>query len=618
PLQQSEILSQVRNQDIKLLYIAPERLFSRDGEFMNILKSSGISLIAIDEAHCISQWGHDFRPEYLKLGALKDSFPDTPVIALTATADKLTRKDILEKLNLKNPETFVSSFNRENIHYYIEPKQKSYARLLEFLDNRRDDSGIIYSLSRKSTEELAGKLEHDGFSAKPYHAGLERETRARHQELFIKDKVNIIVATIAFGMGIDKSNVRYVVHMNLPKNIESYYQETGRAGRDGLKSDALLFYSKGDLMMLKDFARVDDNAEQSNIMLEKLDKMGDLCEAVACRRKFILNYFDEDHDGQCASCDVCLSDYEEIDGTVIAQKALSAVARLKESYGASYVVNFLRGSKSKKIPDWQKEIKTYGVGTGHTKEEWEGYLRDLVNRGYLALNGGSYPTLTLTGRSWNILKGREKIRFLKAVNRRQTGSEEAYEKDLFNRLKTVRAAIAEKENTASFVIFSDATLVDLATWLPQQMDELNHIKGFGETKINRYGQAFLNEITDFCRENGLPSRFKKLRFRKKAERSSGGRSPTRLESLKLFREGNSASEIAGQRGLGLSTIESHLGWFVGEGELRVEDLVPAEKIAPIREAIAAHGWSVLRPLKDALGDGFTYGEIKAVVEDEKR
>ncbi|MEX1120972.1 MAG: RecQ family ATP-dependent DNA helicase, partial [Balneolales bacterium] len=223
PGQQSQVMRLVRNKEIKLLYMAPERLFARDSEFMEVLKSSGISLIAIDEAHCISQWGHDFRPEYLKLGALKDKFPDTPVIALTATADKLTRKDILEKLNLKKPKTFVSSFNRENIHYYIEPKKDSYARLLEFLEKHNDESGIIYSLSRKSTEALATKLVHDGFSAKPYNAGLDRETRARHQELFIKDKVKIIVATIAFGMGIDKSNVRYVVHMNLPKNIESYY-----------------------------------------------------------------------------------------------------------------------------------------------------------------------------------------------------------------------------------------------------------------------------------------------------------------------------------------------------------------------------------------------------------
>ena len=618
PGQQGQVMRLVRNREIKLLYIAPERLFSREAEFMEVLKSAGVSLIAIDEAHCISQWGHDFRPEYLKLGALKDKFPDIPVIALTATADKLTRKDILEKLNLKQPRTFVSSFNRENIHYFIEPKKNSYARLLAFLEERKDESGIIYALSRKSTEALAARLEQDGYSALPYNAGLDRQTRDRHQELFIKDKVKIIVATIAFGMGIDKSNVRYVVHMNLPKNIESYYQETGRAGRDGLKSDALLFFSKGDLAMLRDFATVDDNAAQSEIMLGKLDKMAYLCESVSCRRKFILNYFDEDHPGNCASCDVCLSDYEEIDGTVIAQKALSAIARLKENYGMNYIIDFLKGSRSKKIPDWQREIKTFGIGSGITKEEWTAYLNDLRIKGYLSQNGDTYPTLSLTRKSWDILKGREKINFLKAVNRRQTGTDHSYEKPLFDRLKIVRAAIAEKEDTASFVIFSDATLVELATWLPQHTDELSHIKGFGETKIHRYGQAFLDEIIEYCTEHGLKSKFRNIRFEMQAKKSSGGRSHTRLETLKLFREGNSLSEISEIRGLAVSTIENHLSWFVGEGELPVEELVPTDKIPAIRQAIQDHGYMALRPLKDALGEEFTYTEIKAVVEEVKK
>ncbi|MEX1122308.1 MAG: RQC domain-containing protein, partial [Balneolales bacterium] len=409
-------------------------------------------------------------------------------------------------------------------------------------------------------------------------------------------------------------NVRYVVHMNLPKNIESYYQETGRAGRDGLQSDALLFYSKRDLAMLKDFARVDDNEEQSKIMLDKLSQMGYLCESKTCRRKFILNYFDEEHGGNCATCDVCLSDYEEIDGTVIAQKALSAIARLKENYGMNHVIDFLKGSKTKKIPDWQREIKTYGVGSDHSREEWSSFFNDLKMKGYLDQNESNYNTLSLTGKSWNILKGKEKIRFLRAVSRRETGNGISYEKVLFDRLREVRSKVAERENTAAFIIFSDATLVELASRLPKSIEELGFIKGFGEAKIERYGQEFLGEVVDYCREFGLESQFKQKQYKQRAKKSAGGRSQTKIESLKLFKEGNSTPEIAGLRGLGVNTIEEHLSWFVGEGELSVEDLVPPQKITPIQDAIKEHGWAALRPLKDALGEDYTYGEIKAVVE----
>src|SRR5690554_3031170 len=326
--EQSSIIHQLENSQLKLLYLAPERLLGKEGKFVEYLKGLNVSLIAIDEAHCISQWGHDFRPEYLMLARLKEELPEVPVIALTATADRLTQKDILSKLALKAPQTFLSSFNRANIVYLVEPKRNSYQRLLEFLEKHQEDSGIIYALSRQSTEDLAERLTLEGYAARPYHAGLEKATKEQHQEQFLKDEVKIIVATIAFGMGIDKSNVRYVVHMDLPKNLESYYQETGRAGRDGLPSQALLFYSYADVLKLKGFATVDNNPEQTRIMLKKLDQMADYCQVRSCRRKYLLNYFDEEAPEQCGSCDVCLTDYEKIDGTVIAQKALSAVARL--------------------------------------------------------------------------------------------------------------------------------------------------------------------------------------------------------------------------------------------------------------------------------------------------
>ncbi len=301
-----DTLANLRAGKIKLLYIAPERLFSNEYDFIRVLKACNVSLFAVDEAHCVSHWGHDFRPEYLQLSVLKEHFPDTPVIALTATADALTQKDILEKLKLKNPNIFVSSFNRENIHYFIEPKKNSYDKLLEYIRDHAEDSGIVYALSRASVENIAEKLKKDGVSARPYHAGLASERRARNQDLFIKDEVKVIVATVAFGMGIDKSNVRYVVHMDLPKNIESYYQETGRAGRDGVKSEAVLFYSRGDVMKLKYMVRIDNNFEQTRVMMRKLDKMSEFCEIKTCRRKFLMNYFGEEHPGNCASCDVCL------------------------------------------------------------------------------------------------------------------------------------------------------------------------------------------------------------------------------------------------------------------------------------------------------------------------
>src|SRR6201996_2471930 len=336
PDYQQRINIRLKKGEIKLLYLAPERIFRTGSTLISFLKSLPVCLIAIDEAHCISHWGHDFRPEYLMLAGLKTEFPNIPVIALTATADKLTRKDILEKLDLKNPAQFVSSFNRANITYRIVPKKNSFNQLLAFLEERKEDSGIIYCLSRKSTEELAADLKEEGFSAEAYHAGMEHTDKARNQEAFLRDDVKIIVATIAFGMGINKSNVRYVVHVDMPKNIEGYYQETGRAGRDGLPSNALLLYSPGDVIKLKQFALVENNPEQTQIMLKKLDDMAQYCQLHACRRQFLLNYFGEDFPDKCGSCDFCMTEFKKFDGTLIAQKLLSAVARLKGRFGSNY------------------------------------------------------------------------------------------------------------------------------------------------------------------------------------------------------------------------------------------------------------------------------------------
>jgi len=615
--EQAQVMNDIRNQQIKLLFIAPEKIFINEQQFLNFLKPLNISLFAIDEAHCISQWGHDFRPEYLQLAVLKKHFPGVPIIALTATADELTRKDILEKLNLQSPKTFISSFNRANIYYYIEPKRNWFAYLLNYLKKHKEDSGIIYCLSRASTESLANDLTENGFSAKPYHAGLEKQLRDQHQDLFIKDKVKIIVATIAFGLGIDKSNVRFVFHVDLPKNIESYYQETGRAGRDGIKSDAILFYGRGDLVKLKKFCEIENNPAQSKIMLEKLNKMARLCETQTCRRKFMMNYFGEEYPNYCGSCDVCLSKYEKFDGTIVAQKALSAVARLDQRYGVNFVIDFLRGSKSEKIMDWQMQLKTYGVGSDYSKEEWRQYLNDLIVMGYLHQEEGQYPILKLTEKSKAVLKGEEKVMLIKTVVRKEVEHKELhYEVELLSLLKNLRNRFAESAHVPAYLIFSDTTLIELAMYLPQNFSELKKISGFGEIKLQRYGKTFLDVVLNYCKKNNLQSRIQDKtpkRQRKTGSVRSSEKSDTKMESFELFKSGKSVTEIAAFRNLTASTIENHLAFFVEIGKIKVNELVTPEKMGQIEKAIHLHGDLSLGVLKNELGEDISYGEIRAVI-----
>jgi ATP-dependent DNA helicase RecQ len=619
--EQRQLTTRLKNKQVKLLYLAPERLFANDNKFIDFLKTLEVSLIAIDEAHCISHWGHDFRPEYLALAGLKTDFPDVPVIALTATADKLTKKDILEKLNLRDPAIFVSSFNRANITYRVSPKKNSFNQLLAFLDERKDDSGIIYCLSRKSTEALAADLKAQGYAAEAYHAGLDNAVEARTQEAFLRDDVKIIVATIAFGMGINKSNVRYVVHVDMPKNIEGYYQETGRAGRDGLPSDAMLLYSPGDANKLKQFALIENNPEQSRIMLNKLNDMVSYCQLHACRRQFLLKYFDEEFPDNCGSCDFCLTEFKQFDGTLIAQKALSAVTRLKERFGTTYVVDFLRGSKNEKIRAEHKALKTYGIGADISKTDWQRYIRELVSLGYLHVPDAVYPVLKLTEKSDSVLKGQQKVSLVltQTTEELQPAETLPFESALLVELKSIRRDIALHENLPPYIILSDATLQELATYLPQSMDELRLISGFGDVKLARYGRDFLLQVKNYCAKNALASRITQKARKRERKIKSIVNSPvsrssdTRSESLKLFRAGKTIAEIAAERSLSITTIESHLAYFVESGETDVLSLVDKEKIPLIKDAVESYGAERLAPLKEVLGENYTYGEIKAVI-----
>lgn len=619
PEERRAVLDGVGSQKYKLLYVSPERLMAYDQVFLNQLRRQTIALFAIDEAHCISMWGHDFRPEYRELSRLKQQFPQVPIIALTATADQVTRRDIIEKLALRNPAVFVSSFNRANIRYTVEPKQNATAKMLRYLDRHKNETGIVYVLSRNSAEDYARRLELQGFSALPYHAGLENEVRKRHQELFLKDEVNIIVATTAFGMGINKSNVRFVIHLDLPKNIEGYYQETGRAGRDGLPSEAVLFYSPGDVAKLKRFAILDQNPAQTKVLLTKLDQMVEYCERSICRRKYLLNYFGEEASDACASCDACTTQYTYFDGTVIAQKALSAVARLgKASIG--YLIDFLRGSRSERIFPEHKQLPTYGVGASVPKDDWQRYIRELLARGYLKqVMEETFAKVMLTPKSPPVLKGLEKVQLVQSRRDGQVPETIEHNADLFEELRALRADVARSAGVPPFVIFSDATLVELATYFPQTQEELAGISGFGEIKIARYGEQFLKIIQEFSTKHQinsrLPSERRNRTMRKYKEESS---TPTKLASLQLFQSGKTIDEVASERGLLPSTIESHLVYFIGTGELSIETLVAPEKLVAISNLIVAHKGMPLSFLKLKAGEDISYGELRAAAEYLKR
>jgi ATP-dependent DNA helicase RecQ len=615
--EQNLIVEKAKEGKLKLLYLAPERLLSSSSGMMNTLASLSLSLIAIDEAHCISQWGHDFRPEYLMLATLKDKFPLVPIIALTATADKLTRKDIVDKLALKDPAVFVSSFNRPNIRYTVEPKRNAFDRLVEFLNNRKDDAGIIYCLSRSSTEKLSEDLRNLGFKALAYHAGMDSQQRAMHQEKFVKDEVQIMVATIAFGMGINKSNVRYVVHMDLPKNIEGYYQETGRAGRDGLDSEALLFFSYGDVSKLKHFAKIDGNEGQTQIAFRKLDQMAAYGDLTTCRRKFLLNYFDEKADTYCGNCDSCITTVEVYDGTVPAMKVFHAVLALNEKFGSGYVIDVLRGSNSIKIHPDHRDLQSYGAGSDTSKDVWQSVIQDLVERKYLIKTKGMYPLLSLSEKANAVLNGEEKVMLTRSKEKIQL-SEDKYEVALLQSLKDVRRQLALEESVPPYVVLSDASLLEIAKYLPHNKDQFRRISGFGEVKIQKYGKHFWDVVADYCKSNNLPSKIHlKAEKRIRPDRTEKD-SDTKRETLDLFNKGFSIEKIGAIRQLTVSTIETHLAFYIQNDKVKIEDILSSQQIAEIRRAIRTSDNRMLSTIKQRLGDDYTFGQIRIVMADLDR
>jgi len=622
--EQQGIMQQARNGSLKLLYLAPERMSGTNGQhFIQFLNEIRPALFAVDEAHCISQWGHDFRPEYLQLAILKKQFPATPVIALTASADALTQKDIVEKLELKQPQVFISSFNRPNIYYYIEPKRNAMGNIVEYLRQHKDDSGIIYALSRASTEGIAGRLRDMGIAAMHYHAGMDSAERSKVQEYFQRDEIKVIVATIAFGMGIDKSNVRFVIHHDVPKNIEGYYQETGRAGRDGLRSDAILFYSSGDIMKLKKFIEIENNPQQTAVSEKKLRQMQDFCEHEGCRRQYLLQYFGESSPAFCGSCDYCMSELEEKDATVDAQKLLSAISRTGERYGAGYIIDVLRGSAAEKIVPEHKELKVYGIGKDLKKEEWQWMIKQLLQQGFLSKTEDMYSVLKLNEKSWAILKGESEMKLVMKKEKAHAVSDEelSYEKDLLKILKEIRLDYADKEHVPAYIIVADTALIEMSTYLPQTFDELKQVSGFGDYKVSKYGAGFMNAIKAYSKEHNLSSQihYKKPKRERKERPEKKEASNTQMISLKMFKTGLPIDEIAEQRNMTVSTIEGHLSVFIASGELNISQFMPRDKTEQIMKAIKQTGQvHAIKPIKDLLPEEISYGEIKMAMEHYKR
>lgn len=503
--EQQAVYQQLHYGQIKLLYVAPEKVLQH--EFLERLSHLKLALFAIDEAHCVSHWGHDFRPHYCRLNELKQRFVHVPMMALTATADKATRYDIIEQLQLNHPYVHTGSFDRPNIRYTIEEKFKPMVQLLRYLKEQQNQSGIIYCTSRKRVDDVAEKLADAGFNAAAYHAGMSNEQRQFVQSGFARDDIQIVVATVAFGMGINKPNVRFVVHYDIPKSIEAYYQETGRAGRDGLAAEAIMYFDPADIGRVRRFFEDIEDEQRRRVEEQRFNAMASFAEAQTCRRQILLNYFSEYKRETCGNCDICLNPPTSFDGTLVAQQALSCVYRAEQRFGIGYIVELLRGANTSRIRDNNHhQLSTYGIGKEHSVEFWLSILRQLIHQGLLSQDITQGSSLRLTEAARAVLKSEYALQLaeprLQAKHVYQDKlAQFNYDKKLFAKLRALRKELADADDVPPYVVFNDKTLAEMAQLMPTNDSEFLKVSGVGFTKLNKYGAPFLNTIRDYLATN---------------------------------------------------------------------------------------------------------------------
>jgi len=599
--EENEVIDRAMKGETQLLYLSPEKIISVSNSW---LKELNIKLVAIDEAHCVSMWGHDFRPEYTQLRVFRNSLPEVPFMALTATADKSARQDIEEQLGLKDSKLFISSFDRKNLSIEVRgqvTKKKKLQEISQFVERRRGESGIVYCLSRKNTEEVAAYLSEEGHSVEFYHAGMNPEERERIQTEFINDYTKIIVATIAFGMGIDKSNVRWVIHYNLPKNLEGYYQEIGRAGRDGLPSETILYYNMRDFVLYSQFA---DDGANSSMQKEKLIRMLQFAEAKSCRRKILLSYFGEHLVSNCGNCDVCQNPPKSFDGTILAQKALSGIARMGQKEGITLLINVLRGSNNADVHEKNyTQLKTYGLGKEVSFFDWRDYIIQLANQGLIEIVYSENSALKISPLGKKVLKGEKKIQLTYPVTAEEKkkkpkivriANEGEVNEELYKELKKVRYAISKEENVPAYIVFNDKTLQEIARELPVNENEFLAISGVGLNKMQEYGEEFMEVVRRF-NSTAKPRKI-----------------PTTLETFGLYKEGLSPEEIAEKRKLSSTTIYSHLCQLYSEGkELDLMQYVNSGTLKKVKDAYEQlNKEGALKPIFEKLHENVSYGEIR--------